>query len=66
MSLDDLMQVFKYSSVAAVRKANLRGTFPVALRRLPKCSKWFAMTREVAECLSLAFDDIKENEQTEK
>lgn len=56
MSLDDLAYVLKYSSVAAIRKAHARGTLSVDLRRLPNRAKWFACTRDVAECLNNAFE----------
>ena len=51
MTLDDVVEVFRYKSKEAVRKAHQRGTLPVSLYRFPNRSGWLAKTVEVAKCI---------------
>jgi len=51
LSLDDVAEIFKYNSVAAVRKAHSRGTLPVHLYRFPNKSGFYAKSDEVADSI---------------
>jgi len=58
MSIIELMEVLKYNSEDAIRKAHKRGTLPVRLYRFQSKSGFFAKTIEVAQCI----DNLKESE----
>jgi len=51
LTLKDLAVVLRYPSVAAVRKARLRGQLPIKLVQLPPRRGWFATPETVAEFL---------------
>lgn len=53
LTLDDVVDVFKYKTVGAVRKAHKRGALPVALYRFPKRVGFFAKCDEVAEAIEM-------------
>lgn len=52
LTLSDLAVVLRYPSVAAVRKARLRGHLPVRVSRMPPRRGWFTTPSAVAELLA--------------
>lgn len=48
MSLEDVVQVLKYPSMQAARKAIMRGSFPLEMIRLPSRRGLFVTARQVA------------------
>lgn len=51
VGLDALVHVLHYPSVSALRRANERGTLPIALRKIPGRRGLFALRRELAAWL---------------
>lgn len=51
LTLEEVAEVFRYKTVAAVRKAHSRKTLPVPLYRFEGRSGYFARADEVAACL---------------
>ena len=51
LTIEEITEVLRYRTVAAVRKAHSRGTLPVALYRFKGRSGYFARADEVAECI---------------
>lgn len=52
LTLSQLAEVFNYSSVAALRKARSRGTFPVKLYKMTGKSGQYAKATEVAAAIN--------------
>ena len=51
LTLEEVAEVFRYKTLAAVRKAHSRKTLPVALYRFKGRSGYFAKADEIAEAL---------------
>lgn len=51
LTIEEVTEVLRYKTVAAVRKAHSRGTLPVALYRFKGRFGYFARADEVAECI---------------
>lgn len=51
LTLEEVAEVFRYKTVAAVRKAHSRKTLPIPLYRFEGRSGYFARVDEVAACL---------------
>jgi len=51
LSVDDLVEVYKYPSVASLKKAHSRGRFPVSMYRFEGGGRWYAKTVEVAKSI---------------
>ena len=51
LTLEEVAEVLRYSSVDAVRQASSRGTLPVSLKRFPGRRATFVFAEDVIECL---------------
>lgn len=51
LSTADLARLLRYRTVAAVRKARLRGALQIPMQRLPGRRGWYATARSVAAYL---------------
>jgi len=51
LTLEEVAEVLRYSSVDAVRQASSRGTLPVTLKRFPGRRATFVLAEDVIECL---------------
>lgn len=51
LTIEEVAEIFRYKTVAAVRKAHARKTLPINLYRLKGRSGFFAHVEDVAECI---------------
>lgn len=51
LSFSDVVKALRYPSLHAARKAMLRGTFPIEMKKLPLRRGLFATARQLAEYL---------------
>lgn len=51
LTLEDVAEIFRYKTVAAVRKAHSRKTLPIKLYRFSGRAGYLARVEDVADCI---------------
>jgi len=51
LTLEEIVELLKYKTIGAVRKAHARGVLPVKLYRFPNKAGYYAKVEEVSESI---------------